>query len=86
RTHQCVKYGTVLDRDHNAAKNILAKGLKLLAEYFNRNSTGGHPETGENIPNVRGEFDHWLADRDISFLSHLVEPKISTYAENPLEP
>lgn len=26
RTHQCLKCGTVLDRDYNAAKNILAKG------------------------------------------------------------
>jgi putative transposase len=31
RTHQCGKCKTVLCRDHNAARNILAKGLKLLA-------------------------------------------------------
>jgi putative transposase len=28
RTHQCSHCGTVLDRDHNAALNILAIGLK----------------------------------------------------------
>ncbi|MBV9388359.1 MAG: transposase [Chroococcidiopsidaceae cyanobacterium CP_BM_ER_R8_30] len=44
RTHRCNKCGTVLDRDHNAAKNILAKGFKLLAEYLN--STEGHSGSG----------------------------------------
>ncbi len=84
RTHQCGKCKTVLCRDHNAARNILAKGLKLLAQYLN--STRGHLETGENIPNAQGQFDRWLADRDVSFLSHLDELRISDYAENPPEP
>ncbi|MEI6063691.1 MAG: RNA-guided endonuclease TnpB family protein, partial [Pseudanabaena sp. ELA748] len=35
RTHQCSHCGTVLDRDHNAALNILAIGLK---------NTVGHTE------------------------------------------
>lgn len=30
RTHVCVKCGTVLDRDHNAALNILNKGFQLV--------------------------------------------------------
>jgi putative transposase len=83
RTHQCSQCKTVLCRDLNAARNILAKGLKLLAGYVN--STGGHPGTGENIPNAQGQFDHWIADRDVSFLSHLNELRISNCAENPPE-
>jgi putative transposase len=43
RTHQCRACKTVLDRDHNAARNILAKGLKLLAGYLN--GTEGHSGT-----------------------------------------
>ncbi len=38
RTHIC-SCGTVLDRDHNAAKNILAKGLKVRAG-INLNTVG----------------------------------------------
>ncbi|MCI0766505.1 transposase [Bacillus sp. TL12] len=30
RTHICTKCGTVLDRDHNASRNILQKGLEQL--------------------------------------------------------
>jgi len=43
RTHQCGECKTVLDRDMNAARNILSKGLKLLAGYLN--GTEGHSET-----------------------------------------
>ena len=35
RTHKCHECGTVMHRDHNAARQILAKGLK---------STVGHTE------------------------------------------
>ena len=38
RTHIC-ECGTILDRDHNAALNILAKGLKARAE-INLNTAG----------------------------------------------
>jgi putative transposase len=52
RTHKCNKCGTVLDRDHNAAKNILVKGFKLLAEYLN--STVGHTESGAKSSFIAG--------------------------------
>ncbi len=39
RTHLCPGCGLVLDRDHNAARNILARALELFR-------TGGQSETG----------------------------------------
>jgi putative transposase len=43
RTHVCPNCGLVLDRDHNAALNILLAALVLLAA---RNRTAGQAETG----------------------------------------
>ena len=40
RTHAC-PCGAVLDRDHNAAMNILALGIQQLSS----STTGGHPES-----------------------------------------
>jgi IS605 OrfB family transposase len=40
RTHICTRCGVVLDRDHNAALNILAKALER---------TAGHAETDERV-------------------------------------
>ncbi len=40
RTHMCPTCGLVMDRDHNAARNILEKALSST-----RGCTGGHSET-----------------------------------------
>ncbi|HEY9603588.1 MAG TPA: transposase [Allocoleopsis sp.] len=84
RTHRCSKCGTVLDRDHNAAKNILAKGFKLLAQYLN--STVGHTESGVKNSQAQGETNLWLKNGDALVLSWLDELRISDSAENPPEP
>ena len=48
RTHQCLKCGTKLHRDHNAAKNILVKGLEVLGH---KQSTDG--QSGTYTPGAR---------------------------------
>lgn len=80
RTHRCNKCGTVLDRDHNAAKNILAKGFKLLAQYLN--STVGHTESDLKRVKAQGETDLWLKNGNALVLSRLEELRISNCAEN----
>jgi putative transposase len=81
RTHRCSKCGTVLDRDHNAAKNILAKGFKLLAEYLN--GTVGHTESGAKSSKAQGETDLWLKNGDALVLSWLDELRTKTSWESP---
>ncbi|NEQ72240.1 MAG: IS200/IS605 family element transposase accessory protein TnpB [Okeania sp. SIO2C9] len=79
RTHKCPHCGYIADRDHNAAKNILAKGLEMLGAIVN--STEGHSESGGN-PKATGESDHWFDDSNIANLSHLCERRIIN-DENP---
>jgi len=47
RTHVCLSCGLVLDRDHNAALNILAKALER---------TLGHRETSASAENASGQI------------------------------
>ena len=54
RTHVC-KCGLVLDRDENAARNILAIALGMLG--WLETSTAGHAETdGSNVVNACGDL------------------------------
>lgn len=50
RTHICTKCGVVLDRDHNAALNILARALEKLK------GTLGHRETSPLGENASGQL------------------------------
>ncbi len=63
---------TSKDREHNAAINILKKGLQYLGNYLN--GTVGQTETE---PNALGESDLWVFSGDIENLSCLVEQGIS---------
>ncbi len=57
---------------HNAAINILKKGLQYLGNYLN--GTVGHTETDQN---ALGESDLWFFNGNIENLSRLVEQGIS---------
>ncbi|NEP79728.1 MAG: IS200/IS605 family element transposase accessory protein TnpB [Okeania sp. SIO3C4] len=79
RTHKCPHCGYIADRDHNAARNILAKGLEMLGAIVN--STEGHSESGGD-PKATGESDLWFGNSNIANLSHLCERRIIN-DENP---
>ena len=55
RTHCCPACKTVLDRDENAAINILMKALEILG------NTAGHAEI-----NAHGQFDLCLVGESLS--------------------
>ncbi len=89
RTHQCPNCKTVLDRDHNAALNILKKAIQCglggsRREQLNQeglkylgehlNGTVGHIETDQN---ALGESGLWVLNGDIENLSRLVKQGIS---------
>ncbi|NES76932.1 MULTISPECIES: transposase [unclassified Okeania] len=79
RTHKCPHCGYIADRDHNAARNILAKGLEMLGAIVN--STEGHSESGGD-PKATGESDLWISDSNMANLSCLCERRIIN-DENP---
>ncbi|MFY7933493.1 MAG: RNA-guided endonuclease TnpB family protein, partial [Microcystis aeruginosa] len=58
--------------DHNAAINILKKGLQYLGNYLN--GTVGQTETD---PNALAESSLWIFSGDTENLSCLVEQGIS---------
>jgi len=70
RTHVC-KCGTVLDRDHNAAFNILALGLKLAG--LDLKNTPGHGEI-----NAQGQINRCQQGKRI--LS--IRPNLPRFIEN----
>lgn len=67
RTHQCLKCGLKLHRDHNSAKVILVKGLETLGV---KQSTDG--QSGTHTP---GDENHlWSIEGNFGWVSGLVEP------------
>ena len=76
RSHQCLKCGLKLHRDHNSAKVILVKGLEALGH---KHSTEGHSGT----LNAWGENHLWSIEGNFGWLSGLVEP--GTYRGDSME-
>ncbi len=93
RTHKCPYCGYIADRDHNAARNILAKGLEMLGAIVNStegdSEVGGDPFAEHSVceafrrkGKATGESDLWISDSNMANLSCLYEHRIIN-DENP---
>ena len=65
RTHQCLKCGLRMHRDHNAAQNILVKGLEVLGVKLNTD--------GQSEVKACGENHLWLIEGNFGWVSGLDE-------------
>ena len=65
RTHQCLKCGLKMHRDHNAAQNILIKGFVVLGVKQSTDGQSGTQACGEN--------HLWLVESNFGWVSGLVE-------------
>jgi len=82
RTHQCLKCGLRLHRDHNSAKLILVKGLEVLgvkqaespySEVPSRQGTFQDSTDGQSGTQACGENHLWLVEGNFGWLSGLDE-------------
>ena len=64
RTHQCLRCGLKMHRDHNAAQNILVKGLEVLGVKRSTDGQSGTQACGENhLWLIEGNFG-WVSGLD----------------------
>jgi len=79
-SHQCLKCGVKMHRDHNAAQNILVKGLEVLGHKQSTDGQSGTHAWDEccgreySLPQTLGENHLWSIEGNFGWVSGLVEP------------